>query len=191
VGTSWGLGHTAALLIAGIAVIGLKLTISRQVSFWMETAVAAMLVVLGARAVRTAMKGWRLHRHRHTHDGREHSHFHIHRPQEQPTHEHAHAIGVGLRPFIVGVVHGFAGSAGLMLLVLGTIPSALAGLAYIAIFGLGSTGGMLLMSTLISLPFVWSSGRFQLLTQVLQIVVGFGSIVFGCLYGYAQLLPPH
>ena len=190
-GTSWGLGHTAALLAAGVAVIGLKLTITRQVSFWMETAVAAMLVVLGARAVRVAIKGWRIHRHRHTHGGREHAHFHLHRPQEELTHQHRHALGFGLRPFLVGLVHGFAGSAGLMLLVLGTIPSALAGLAYIAIFGLGSTGGMLLMSSLISLPFVWSAGRFRLITQALQIAVGFGSIVFGCLYGLQQFALPH
>jgi len=66
-----------------------------------------------------------------------------------------------------------------MILVLGTIPSAVAGLIYIVVFGLGSTGGMLLMSSLISLPFIWTAGRARLLTQGLQMMVGFGSMVFG------------
>ena len=66
-----------------------------------------------------------------------------------------------------------------MILVLATIPSAVAGLAYVAVFGLGSTGGMLLMSSLISLPFVWTAGRARLLTQGLQMLVGLGSMGFG------------
>ena len=78
-----------------------------------------------------------------------------------------------------------------MILVLGTIPSAIAGFGYIAMFGLGSTGGMLLMSSLISLPFVFTAGRFRLFTQGLQLLVGFGSILFGCFYGFQQYLLPH
>ena len=83
VGTSWGLGHTAALMIAGIAVIGLRLSISPRMALWMESAVAVMLVLLGLKAVRTAFRGWKIHRHAHVHDGREHVHFHIHRPEEE------------------------------------------------------------------------------------------------------------
>jgi hypothetical protein len=95
--------------------------------------------------------------------------------------------GLGL----VGLIHGFAGSAGLMILILGTIPSAIAGLVYLAMFGLGSTGGMLLMSSLLSLPFVWTAGRFHLFTQTLQVLVGCGSIIFGCLYALHQFSLPH
>lgn len=179
VGASWGLGHTAALFIAGIAVIGLKLSISPRAALWMEGAVAGMLVLLGLKAVRAAFRGWKVHRHEHVHDGREHVHFHIHDGAETE-HLHRHLPGFDAQPFLVGLVHGFAGSAGLMILVLGAIPSAIAGLGYIAMFGLGSTGGMLLMSSLISLPFVWTAGRFRLFTQGLQFLVGFGSILFGC-----------
>ena len=192
VGTSWGLGHTAALLAAGGAVIGLKLSIPRHAALWMESAVAGMLVLLGLKAVRTAFRGWRVHRHVHVHDGREHAHFHAHREGEL-AHSHRHLLGFRTQPFLVGLVHGLAGSAGLMILVLGTIPSVIAGLAYIAMFGLGSTGGMLLMSSLISLPFVWTAGRFRLFTQGLQLLVGLGSIGFGCFlawqYGFQHLLP--
>jgi high-affinity nickel-transport protein len=81
-----------------------------------------------------------------------------------------------------------------MILVLGTIPSAVAGLVYIAVFGIGSTGGMLLMSSLISLPFVWTAGRARLLTQSLQMMVGCGSMAFGCFlawqYGLQHLALP-
>lgn len=77
------------------------------------------------------------------------------------------------------MVHGMAGSAALMILVLATIPSAVAGLIYIAVFGLGSVGGMLLMSSLISLPFVFAQKYFRLLGEALQIVVGLSSVAFG------------
>jgi high-affinity nickel permease len=183
VGTSWGLGHTAALLTAGIAVIGLKLTIPASVAHSTETGVAIMLILLGARAVQTALRGWKIHRHAHSHDGGAHSHFHVHGPGTDEAHQHRHVLAVGARPFLVGLVHGFAGSAGLMILVLSTITSVFAGFAYIIVFGLGSTAGMLLMSSLISVPFVWTVTRRQWLMQGLQLMVGCGSILFGCVYG--------
>jgi len=178
-GTSWGLGHTAALLAAGLMIIGLKLTISPRVALWLESGVAVMLIFLGAKAVRAALRGLRLHRHIHTHDGREHAHWHLHLASKEETpHQHRHSA-LRAQPFLVGLVHGFAGSAALTILVLGTIPSTVAGLAYVAVFGLGSTGGMLLMSSLISLPFVWTAGRARVLTQSLQMLVGLGSMGFG------------
>ena len=66
-----------------------------------------------------------------------------------------------------------------MILVLATIPSALAGLIYIAVFGLGSVGGMLIMSSLISLPFIFTRRRFNFLSAGLQVMVGLFSLGFG------------
>ena len=140
---------------------------------------ALMLIGLGIKAVLKSLHGWRFHVHRHTHDGSTHTHLHVHRPSEEHKHRHRHLIRSGLRPFLVGMMHGLAGSAALMILVLATIPSALAGLVYIAVFGLGSVGGMLLMSSLISLPFVFTAGRFRLISQALQVVVGLFSLSFG------------
>ena len=88
------------------------------------------------------------------------------------------------RPFIVGMVHGLAGSAALMLLVLGTIDSPLAGLAYIVIFGLGSVGGMLLLSGIISLPFILTAQRFSAMNRWIRVVAGFTSVAFGLLLGW-------
>jgi sulfite exporter TauE/SafE len=88
------------------------------------------------------------------------------------------------RPFFVGMVHGLAGSAALMLLVLGTISSAWAGLSYIVIFGLGSVGGMLLLSGIISLPFILTAQRFSLMNRWIRVVAGFASVVFGLMLGW-------
>ena len=146
VGTFWGLGHTSSLMLVGTAVIALKLQISDRLALWTELAVALMLVALGVKAILGLLRGWKLHIHEHKHGGRAHAHLHFHRLGEEPTHEHHHLIRFGSRPFLVGMVHGMAGSAPLTILVLAAIPSAFAGMIYICIFGLGSIGGMLIAS---------------------------------------------
>jgi ABC-type nickel/cobalt efflux system permease component RcnA len=179
VGTFWGLGHTFSLLLVGLAVIALKVNLTERVAVWMEFAVAVMLVGLGIKAVVTALRGWRLHLHKHEHGGRPHVHLHLHKPGEAETHQHRHLIGLGTKPFLVGMVHGLAGSAALMILVVATIPSAVAGLIYVAVFGVGSVGGMLLMSSIISLPFLLTARRLSVLGNVLQVSVGVFSVGFG------------
>ena len=179
IGAFWGLGHTMSLFIAGVLVIALRVQISDRVALWMEFAVALMLIFLGLKATLRSLRGWKLHRHRHMHDGSTHSHLHLHREGDEQAHRHRHLIRSGARPFLVGMVHGMAGSAALMILVLATIPSALAGLIYIAVFGLGSVGGMLIMSSLISLPFIFTRQRFNFLSAGLQVAVGLFSLSFG------------
>ena len=190
VGTFWGLGHTFSLLVVGLAVIVLKLNLNERVAAWMEFAVAVMLVALGVKAVATALRGWKLHLHKHEHGGRPHVHLHLHKPDEAETHQHRHLLGLGTRPFLVGMVHGLAGSAPLMILVVATIPSAVAGLIYIAVFGVGSVGGMLLMSSIVSLPFLLGARRLGVVSRVLQVSVGVFSVGFGIylLSHYGQLL---
>jgi len=183
IGTFWGLGHTVALLLAGIFVIALKFQISPRLALWMEFIVALMLILLGSRSLLKSLRDYKVHVHRHTHDGTEHVHVHVHRPGEQHAHQHRHRhrhlIRLGARPFFIGLVHGMAGSGALTILVLATIPSALAGLVYVAVFGIGSIGGMFLMSALISVPFVLTGKRFSVLSQALQMMVGLLSLSFG------------
>jgi len=179
VGTFWGLGHTVSLLVAGILVIVLKFEISPRLASWMEFAVALMLILLGGRSLLKSVRGFKVHVHQHRHDGTEHVHVHIHRPGEQHKHRHRHLIKLGTRPFLIGLVHGMAGSGALTILVLATIPSALAGLVYMAVFGLGSIGGMFLMSALISVLFVLTGRRFSVISQALQMMVGLFSLSFG------------
>ena len=191
IGTCWGLGHTMSLLVAGVLVIALKIQISDRLALWMEFAVALMLILLGLKAVLKPLRGWRIHVHQHAHGGSSHSHVHLHRPSEEHAHQHRHLIRSGARPFLVGMVHGMAGSAALMILVLATIPSVVAGLIYIAVFGLGSVGGMLIMSSLISLPFILTRKRFNVLSQGLQVAVGLFSLSFGLFLTWQYSVQEH
>jgi len=191
IGTFWGLGHTMSLFIAGILVIALKVQISDRVALWMEFAVALMLILLGLKAMLKPLRGWRIHVHQHAHGGSSHSHVHLHRPSEEHVHQHRHLIRSGARPFLVGMVHGMAGSAALMILVLATIPSAVAALIYIAVFGLGSVGGMLIMSSLISLPFIFTRKRFNVLSEGLQVAVGLFSLSFGLFLTWQYSVQEH
>jgi sulfite exporter TauE/SafE len=121
--------------------------------------------------------------HTHTHNPETHNHFHVHEKPQQD-HAHSHPFKAMRRPFFVGMVHGLAGSAALMLLVLSTIPSPLAGLAYIVIFGLGLVGGMLLLSGIIGLPFILTAQRFSLMNRWIRVIAGFASIGFGLILSW-------
>ena len=191
VGTFWGLGHTLSLLSAGIVVIVLKVQISDRVALWMEFAVALMLILLGLKSMIKHLRGWNLHRHRHTHNGSTHTHLHLHHAGETQRHRHLHLIDIGARPLLVGVVHGIAGSAALTLLVLTTIQSAVAGFIYIIVFGIGSVAGMLIVSSLIGLPFVFTPKRFKLLNEGLQAAVGLFSLTFGLFLAWQYCFQDH
>src|SRR5512139_2206752 len=158
VGALWGLGHTVALLTAGVAVILLHLESGRRTALVLEFGVAVMLVALGANALRKLLCGGKLHLHAHRHGERLHAHPHIHAAAPDPPQMH-HGSRLATQPLVVGMVHGLAGSAALMLLVLATIPSPLVGFAYLAVFGAGSAGGMLCMSALMGLP-VQLTGKY-------------------------------
>jgi hypothetical protein len=84
------------------------------------------------------------------------------------------------RPFLVGLLHGAAGSAALMLVVLAGIPSAIGGLLYVLTFGIGSTAGMLLVSGLIGIPFAVTLRRSRTGLVGIQAVAGAASLVLGC-----------
>jgi hypothetical protein len=181
VGAFWGAGHALSLMCAAGAVLALKLSIHSSVEHALEGAVAVMLVLLGANAVRRGLKEWTIHAHRHAHDGHSHVHLHAHHASEaHGDHQHRHLLGFGLRPFSVGIVHGLAGSAGLAIIAVGTTSSLAAGLLYIGMLGLGSTAGMLMLTALMSLPLVLLAGRYRTFRGAVQLVAGVGSIAFGC-----------
>ncbi len=160
VGALWGAGHTASLVVVGAIVLALKIAIPEYVASWLEFAVALMIIGLGVVALRRAFGG-RLD-------------FHVHRHR------------IGIKPTIVGAVHGLAGSAALTLLVLTQINSPLLGLAYLAVFGIGSILGMLLMSGLVGLPFVLSSRKLGGAHCRLQMFAGATSVIFGVWYAYSS-----
>jgi ABC-type nickel/cobalt efflux system permease component RcnA len=184
IGAVWGLGHTAALLAVGIVVILLQAQIPEQLALAFEFGVAIMLVILGINLFIKLIRSKDLHMHAHEHGGHFHTHPHLHEHAEgEAPHTH-HGVQVGKKPFFIGLVHGMAGSAALMLLVLASIPSPIVGLLYIAIFGIGSVGGMLLMSAAISIPFALTATRFTRLSVAIRTAAAVFSVGLGIFMMY-------
>jgi sulfite exporter TauE/SafE len=183
IGAFWGLGHTATLFLVGLLVIGLRVTIPARMALGLEFLVSIMLVVLGGNILWRSFGVEKIHLHAHTHNPETHTHFHVHgRPGQD--HSHTHPFRSMRKPFFVGMVHGLAGSAALMLLVLTTIPSPWAGLAYIVIFGFGSVGGMLILSSMIGLPFILTAQRFTYLNRWIRVIAAVASVLFGLYLGW-------
>lgn len=210
VGGLWGIGHTLSLFIAGVVVIFFRFEISPGTERAIEFCVGLMLVALGANALRKLLKAQSLHLHVHKHGTRAQIHPHLHsnphegsveahsRDSTHATHArepHLHrAFRPGARPILIGMVHGLAGSSALMLLVLTTISSPVIGMTYIIIFGLGSIGGMMLMSTLIGLPIYLTAVRFNRANLAVRGLGGLFSLGFGLFtiyqIGFSQILFP-
>ena len=180
-GLTWGLGHTLTLFAFAGAAILLGHAIPEALARPLETAVGVMLVGLGAHL------WWRLwrdrvhfHRHRHE-DGTVHLHAHSHAGETLPHASllHAHAHGFRWRTLLVGLMHGMAGSAALLVLTVARAPSAAAGLGYIALFGIGSMIGMGALSTMIAVPIAVSARWLTWANQGLQSVVGLVTIAIG------------
>ena len=181
VGAVWGIGHTASLFVAAVAVILLRLTISARTAATLEFAVGLMLIALGIDLVRRVVRG-DIAVHSHAHGGAGHSHLHVHGVGGPPDAGEHH--GVGKRPFFIGLIHGLAGSAALMLFVLTTITSPWLGILYVLIFGAGTIGGMLVMSTILGLPFALANRVFEGLVGKIQFAAGLGSLGFGVFYAW-------
>lgn len=181
IGGVWGLGHTISLFFAGIFVLLLDFQISEQTERMLEFCVGAMLILLGLNVLRKLLFGVTLNFHTHEHDGRVHAHLF---GQDAP-HTH-HNFSFSPRALIVGMIHGLAGSAALMLLVIPTIESRPLGLLYILIFGAGSIGGMMMMSLLVGLPFILTARKFNRLNLAMQSLAGVASVGIGLLIVYEK-----
>ena len=179
VGGFWGLGHTISLFIAGVLVLLLDFEISEKTERILEFGVGIMLLFLGLNVLRKIINGGKLHLHAHEHGEHAHVHPHIHEKGQVDEPNTHHGFSFNPRALIVGMIHGMAGSAALMLLIIPTIGSNWAGLLYIVIFGIGSIGGMILMSLLVGLPFHLTASRLNRFTFVLQSIAGLFSIGIG------------
>lgn len=182
VGMVWGLGHTLTLVVIGSAVLAAGSIVPEQAAEALEFAVGIMLVILGvdvmARVIRERVH---FHTHRHT-DGTRHFHAHAH-PDESDHdpehHEHMHPAGFPVRALLVGLMHGMAGSAALILLTLETIRSTGLGLLYIALFGVGSILGMAALSIVIAVPLRISAQRATRVYNGLRAGIGVLTLVLG------------
>ena len=184
VGGLWGIGHTISLFVVGLFVILLKFQISESLEAKLEACVGAMLVLLGLNALRKLFQASKVHVHSHEHDGHKHVHIHTHGQEGAESSHHR----LSPRSVVIGMVHGLAGSAALMLLVVPTISSQGLAILYILIFGIGSIGGMMAMSFLIGLPFHFTAGRFEILNRGIRLVAGVFSLCLGSSIIYEKLL---
>lgn len=188
VGGLWGLGHTISLVIAGIFVLLLNFQISEQTERILEAIVGVMLILLGLNVLRRIVQGAQMHFHPHEHGSLRHAHPHLHDAGTEDDPTSHHGLSFSPKAIVIGMVHGLAGSAALMLLVVPTIESRALGLIYIIVFGIGSIGGMMLMSLLVGLPFHFTALRFNRFNLFLQLFAGLISIGLGLMIVYEKFL---
>jgi len=189
-GLTWGLGHSITLFLFAGAALMLGRALPEGLSQPLEAAVGLMLLGLGANVL------WRLwreraHFHRHRHgDGTAHLHLHTHARDIAPhfLSPHAHRHGFRWRTLFVGLVHGMAGSAALLVLAVSQATSTGDGLLYVILFGLGSMVGMASLSSVIAVPLVVSANTVTWANRVLQLLVGGATIGIGATTVYATAL---
>src|SRR6266566_609779 len=144
-GLAWALGHTASVGVVVGAIILFGLTLPARFAPAADFLVALLLIGLGGSVLwRYARGRWHLHVHAHG-QGRE-PHLHLHSHVHGVAHQHAHPRGDAGRSLGFGLLHGLAGSAALLLLLVAAAPTRGAQLAYFLAFAAGTTIGMLCVS---------------------------------------------
>jgi ABC-type nickel/cobalt efflux system permease component RcnA len=191
VGVSWGLGHTTPLLVAGIAILLLKepaAQLYEDYAPFLEFGVGIMLVLLGLQVFWNFRRRG-IHVHEHAHEEDPHRHLHTHELESAPQSHHGFFQPgkpfFRLKSYVVGVAHGLAGSAAVMLVVLTSdaVSSFVVGLLYIFLFGFGTVLSMGAITLLMGIPFS-ISGRFERVNRVIASVAGVASIFFGLFIMY-------
>ena len=210
IGAFWGLGHTFTIFVVGAGIILFNLVIPVRVGLSMELSVAVMLIILGLINVAGFLRSMPsasiqnhhdeeekiVHSHAHSHGDYIHSHPHAHQPEGHP-HAPNHTplawmdrvfgksgVYQYLRPLVVGIVHGLAGSAAVALLVLTTIRNVHWAVAYLLIFGVGTIGGMMLITMSLASAFTMVGKGRQKFSRRLALASGLLSLAFGLFVAY-------
>jgi high-affinity nickel-transport protein len=163
VGLLWGIGHSLTIVVAGGAIVLFRLVLPPRAGMALELVVAAMLIFLGVVNLRALYRAQASH---------------------LAPHEHHHPPSQTLRPVVIGIVHGLAGTAAIALLVVPAIRDQLLAVAYLGVFGAGTILGMMLMTTALSAPIVYAGHRFATLQRRLAIAFSVASVLFGLFLGY-------
>jgi ABC-type nickel/cobalt efflux system permease component RcnA len=194
IGASWGLGHTVPLVVVGVAILALKgqfMSTYEGFAIYFEFAVGLMLVALGAQVLWNLARR-RLHLHEHLDGGEPHVHIHAshkHGPElaSSTAHGdggHSHGLWSSIRPsfrprsFAIGMVHGLAGSAAVMLALLPEIESGLVGVGYLSLFGLGTVLSMAAITLALGAPLKLAANRAQVKVAIVGLA-GVASLAIG------------
>ncbi|MFI5310300.1 MAG: high-affinity nickel-transport family protein [Gemmatimonadales bacterium] len=162
IGGLWGIGHSFTVFVVGGALVVFRVVIPPRLGLGLEFGVALMLILLGFNNLRSTA----------TTDATAHGHEHPPRFS-------------GWRPVLIGIVHGLAGSAAVAILVLAAIPETGWALAYLAVFGLGTIIGMMLITWLIAAPSVYAARRVVHFQRGIRLAAGALSLVFGLLLAHS------
>ena len=174
----WALGHGTSLLIIGGCVYLLGTAIPHQISHYAETMVGVVLIMIGLAICRELIrKNAHLHVHHHD-DLPPHAHWHTHEQtgiaHRQDAHRHRHAA------VMVGLLHGTAGSAPLLVLIpLAKMGSPWAGIFYLLMFSLAVLIMMLVFGGVLGTVYQWLSRYGTTLVKTLKAIIATGSISYG------------
>jgi nickel/cobalt exporter len=177
IGTIWGLGHTLTIFAVGSMIILFGVVIPPRLGLSMEFSVALMLILLGVLNLTGVMQRVTSYLTRNR------------KPATAPTLSRAETLldrSVGqfgvyqcVRPLVIGIVHGLAGSAAVALLVLSTIHSPVWATIYLLIFGAGTMVGMMCMTAVMAVPLAYAGSRFTSVSRVFSVASGVVSVCFG------------
>lgn len=199
IGAVWGVGHTLTILAVGGAIILFRITLPPRVGLSMELAVGVMLIFLGIKnlgglfTAAAAQAGEVVTEHPQYHSHGDFVHVHHHGHSHDPQHNPVATLDRWckryrtyqlVRPLIVGIVHGLAGSAAVALLVLSTISNVHWAIAYLGIFGVGTVLGMMLITLTIGSTFAYGQKRFVRIGRHFATAAGVISLVFGIFIAY-------
>ncbi len=208
IGAFWGVGHTVTIFVVGAGIILFNLVIPVRLGLSMELSVAVMLIILGLANVAGFLRALPpgaiqnhhgeevMHSHPHSHGDYIHNHPHSHQPEAHPHRADQTPLAwmdrlfgkAGLyqylRPFVVGIVHGLAGSAAVALLVLTTIRNSRWAIAYLLVFGVGTIAGMMLITMSLASAFNLAGKGRQKFSHRLALASGLLSLAFGLFVAY-------
>jgi len=149
----WGAGHTAAFLGLGLLIVLAEVRIPATFEPLVELLVGVMLIGFGM--------------------------WHLARNRSESQSSAAPSSVAYVRPVLIGLVHGLAGSAGIALLAATTITSRPLAAAYLGLFGLGTIVGMVALTVVISRPISWTMQRGGRVKQAVTILAALLSMGLG------------
>jgi high-affinity nickel-transport protein len=207
-GLLWGLGHSLTVVAVGGAIIVFNVTVPPSLERGMEISVGAMVIALGLTNVaaflnlrpsiwrRLARSSNHIHTHPHSHGDYVHTHPHGHTPEQHPHADEETPLArldrrfgrwrwyAHLRPVVIGVVHGLAGSAAVSLLVVAAVREPGWAVAYLVVFGLGTVAGMMIVTVSIASAVRLAGGATERMSRRLGLAAGLAAVVFGVIFTY-------